>query len=71
MIVGTHLDGGASSPLDALLFLTLGYLAGAYSPYGVVAMGTLMSGSYLVFVELPQPDHVRDVLPGRDGLPSR
>jgi diguanylate cyclase (GGDEF)-like protein len=55
VIVGTHLDGGASSPLDALLFLTLGFLAGAYSPYGVVAMGTLMSGSYLVFVELPQP----------------
>jgi diguanylate cyclase (GGDEF)-like protein len=55
VIVGTHLDGGASSPLDALLFLTLGFLAGAYSPYGVVAMGMLMSGSYLVFVELPHP----------------
>ena len=50
-----RLDGGAVSPLDALLFLTLGYLAVAYSPYGVVAMGTLMSGSYLVFVELPAP----------------
>ena len=55
VLVGTRLDGGASSPLDALLFLTLGFLAGAYSPYGVVAMGTLMSVSYLVFVELPHP----------------
>ena len=55
VLVATRLDGGATSPLDALLFLTLGYLAGAYSPYGVVAMGTLMSGSYLAFVELPDP----------------
>ena len=55
VIAGTYLDGGASSPLDALLFLTLGFLAGAYSPYGVVAMGSLMSASYLVFVELPSP----------------
>ncbi len=55
VVVGARLDGGATSPLDALLFLTLGYLAGAYSPYGVVAMGTLMSGSYLLFVELPDP----------------
>jgi diguanylate cyclase (GGDEF)-like protein len=55
VLIATHLDGGASSPLDALLFLTLGFLAGAYSPYGVVAMGGLMSGSYLVFVELPTP----------------
>jgi diguanylate cyclase (GGDEF)-like protein len=55
VIVGVRLDGGSSSPLGALLFLTLGFLAGAYSPYGVVAMGSLMSGSYLVFVELPDP----------------
>ena len=55
VLVGTRLDGGATSPLDALLFLTLGYLAAAYSPYGVVAMGTVMSVSYLVFVELPNP----------------
>jgi diguanylate cyclase (GGDEF)-like protein len=55
VLVGTRLDGGATSPLDALLFLTLGYLAGAYSPYGVVAMGTLMSGSYFLFVELHDP----------------
>ena len=37
VIDGTRLDGGASSPLDALLFLTLTYMAAAYSPYGVVA----------------------------------
>jgi diguanylate cyclase (GGDEF)-like protein len=46
-------DGGASSPLDALLFLTLTYMAVAYSPYGVVAMGGVMTLSYLFFVELP------------------
>jgi diguanylate cyclase (GGDEF)-like protein len=55
VLVATRLDGGASSPLDALLFLTLGYLAAAYSPYGVVAMGGMMSAGYLVFVALPDP----------------
>jgi diguanylate cyclase (GGDEF)-like protein len=52
IIFVTRLDGGASSPLDALLFLTLGYMAVAYSPYGVVAMGSVMSGGYFFFVEL-------------------
>ena len=53
VIVGTRLDGGPSSPLDALLFLTLTFLAVAYSPYGVVVMGGLMTAAYLFFVELP------------------
>jgi diguanylate cyclase (GGDEF)-like protein len=53
VVIGSRLDGGASSPLDALLFLTLTYMAAAYSPYGVVAMGGVMTASYLVFVELP------------------
>jgi diguanylate cyclase (GGDEF)-like protein len=53
IVVGTRLDGGSSSPLDALLFLTLTYMAVAYPPYGVVAMGTVMTGSYFLFVELP------------------
>ena len=53
VIIGTRLDGGSSSPLDALLFLTLTYMAVAYSPYGVVAMGTVMTVSYFFFVELP------------------
>jgi diguanylate cyclase (GGDEF)-like protein len=53
VVIGTRLDGGASSPLDALLFLTLTYMAAAYSPYGVVAMGGVMTASYLLFVELP------------------
>jgi diguanylate cyclase (GGDEF)-like protein len=53
VIIGTRVDGGASSPLDALLFLTLTYMAVAYSPYGVVAMGTVMTLGYLFFVELP------------------
>jgi diguanylate cyclase (GGDEF)-like protein len=55
VIVVTRVDGGPSSPLDAMLFLTLTYMAVAYSPYGVVAMGTVMTGSYLVFLELPHP----------------
>jgi diguanylate cyclase (GGDEF)-like protein len=55
VVVGTHLDGGSSSPLDALLFLTLTYMAVAYSPYGVLAMGLFMSASYLLFVVLPGP----------------
>ena len=53
VIIGTRFDGGASSPLDALLFLTLTYMAVAYSPHGVVAMGSLMTLGYLFFVELP------------------
>ena len=53
VIIGTRLDGGPSSPLDALLFLTLTFLAVAYSPYGVVVMGSLMTVAYLFFVELP------------------
>ena len=53
VIIGTRLDGGPSSPLDALLFLTLTFLAVAYSPYGVVVMGSLMTPAYLFFVELP------------------
>jgi diguanylate cyclase (GGDEF)-like protein len=53
VIIGTRLDGGSSSPLDGLLFVTLTFMAVAYSPYGVVAMGTVMTGSYFLFVELP------------------
>jgi len=54
VIIGTRLDGGASSPLDALLFLTLTYMAHAYSPHGVVVMGGFMTGGYFLFVELPE-----------------
>src|SRR3954469_19566045 len=53
VIIGTRLDGGPSSPLDGLLFLVLTFLAVAYSPYGVVLMGSLMTAAYLFFVELP------------------
>jgi diguanylate cyclase (GGDEF)-like protein len=53
VIIGTRLDGGSSSPLDGLLFVTLTYMAVAYSPYGVLAMGTVMTGSYFLFVEFP------------------
>ena len=47
ILTATWLDGGASSPLDALLFLTLTYMAVAYPPYGVVAMGAAMMGGYV------------------------
>jgi diguanylate cyclase (GGDEF)-like protein len=53
VVLVTRLDGGSSSPLDALLFLALTYAAVAYSPYGVVAMGGVMTLSYLLVVELP------------------
>jgi diguanylate cyclase (GGDEF)-like protein len=54
VIIGTRLDGGPSSPLDALMFITLTYLAVTYSPYGVVVMGSVMAVSYFLFVELPE-----------------
>ena len=54
VVVVARLDGGSSSPLDALLFLALTYAAVAYSPYGVVAMGGVMTFSYLFVVELPE-----------------
>jgi diguanylate cyclase (GGDEF)-like protein len=53
VVIGTRVDGGASSPLDALLFLALTYMAVAYPPYGVVAMGSAMTLSYFFFVQLP------------------
>jgi diguanylate cyclase (GGDEF)-like protein len=54
VVLATRLDGGSSSPLDALLFLTLAYMAVAYSPWGVVAMGSVMTLGYFCFVELPE-----------------
>jgi diguanylate cyclase (GGDEF)-like protein len=50
--LASRVDGGGSSPLFALLFLTLAYMALAYPPGGVLAMGTLMAGTY-VFVVAP------------------
>jgi diguanylate cyclase (GGDEF)-like protein len=48
--VGSRVDGGVGSPLYALLFITLGFLAVAYPPWGVVAVGAVMTGAYLVCV---------------------
>ncbi|SNR66465.1 diguanylate cyclase (GGDEF) domain-containing protein [Blastococcus mobilis] len=53
VVIGTRADGGPSSPLDALLFLTLAYMAVACPPYGVVAVGSVMTLGYFVVVELP------------------
>ncbi|MGY1615605.1 diguanylate cyclase domain-containing protein [Geodermatophilus sp. SYSU D00691] len=50
--VGTRIDGGGSSPLFALLFLTLAYMAFTYTPGGVVLVGTAMAASY-VLIALP------------------
>ncbi|MCV2489937.1 GGDEF domain-containing protein [Geodermatophilus sp. YIM 151500] len=44
------LDGASTSPLHSLLFLALGFLTVAYPPYGVVAMGSLMTLSYVLVV---------------------
>src|SRR3712207_9472455 len=46
----SRVDGGASSPLFALLFITLGFTAVAYPPWGVVALGAVMTGASLVCV---------------------
>jgi diguanylate cyclase (GGDEF)-like protein len=54
--VGAQVDGGADSPLFALLFITLGFLGVAYPPWGVVAMGAVMTGAYLVYVAGPGLD---------------
>jgi len=48
--VATRVDGGAGSPLSALLFLTLAFMAVAYRPSGVVLMGVVMTGGYLLCV---------------------
>ena len=48
--VGSRVDGGVDSPVYALLFITLGFLAVAYPPWGVVAVGAVMTGAYLVCV---------------------
>ena len=53
--VAARLDGG-HSPLYALLFITLGFMAATYPPYGVAAMGSLMVASYLLVVSLPDVD---------------
>jgi diguanylate cyclase (GGDEF)-like protein len=51
--VVARIDGGAISPLFCLLFITLAYMAVAYPPCGVVAIGGLMTASYLLIVALP------------------
>jgi diguanylate cyclase (GGDEF)-like protein len=51
--VASRIDGGGTSPLFSLLFLTLAYMALAYPPGGVVAMGTLMAGTYVLVVTPP------------------
>ncbi|WP_236831065.1 diguanylate cyclase [Blastococcus sp. KM273128] len=53
VVVATRLDGGAASPLDALLFLALTFMAAAYPPAGVVVMGSAVMAGYLFFIVLP------------------
>ncbi|WNV77169.1 diguanylate cyclase [Geodermatophilus sp. DSM 44513] len=48
--VATRVDGGASSPLSVLLFLLLAFMAVAYPPSGVVLMGAVTTGGYLLCV---------------------
>jgi diguanylate cyclase (GGDEF)-like protein len=53
VIVIVRVDGGATSPLFALLFLTLGFMAITYPPQGVVLTGAVMTGGYLFGVAWP------------------
>jgi diguanylate cyclase (GGDEF)-like protein len=55
VVIGTHFDGGADSPLITLLFLTLGFMSAAFQPAGVVWMGGFMVTAYLVVDVLPEP----------------
>jgi diguanylate cyclase (GGDEF)-like protein len=50
-----RIDGGSSSPLYTLLFITLGFSAAAYPPYGVALMGFLMTASQVLIVSMPDP----------------
>jgi diguanylate cyclase (GGDEF)-like protein len=56
--LASRADGGADSPFFALHFLTLGFLAAAYPPGGVLVMGAVMTGSYLTCVSAPRLDSV-------------
>ncbi len=51
--VAARRDGGESSPLSVLLFLTLTYMAMAYPVVGVAAMGAFMTVAYLLVVCTP------------------
>jgi diguanylate cyclase (GGDEF)-like protein len=51
--IAGRIDGGSSSPLYTIFFLTLGFMALAYPPAGVVLMGTLMAGVYLLVIAPP------------------
>ena len=49
----SRVDGGATSPMAGLLFLTLAFMAVTYPPAGVVAMGGLMIAAYLLVICAP------------------
>jgi diguanylate cyclase (GGDEF)-like protein len=51
-----RIDGGAHSPLAVLMFLTLAFMAVAYPPLGVIALGGLMTVVYLLGVSTPGAD---------------
>ena len=51
-----RIDGGASSPLSTLLFLALAFMAVAYPPLGVLAMGSCMTAVHLLVIAAPHVD---------------
>jgi diguanylate cyclase (GGDEF)-like protein len=51
--VAARVDGGSASPLYTLLFITLGFMAAAYPPYGVAVIGFLMTLSFVLVVSMP------------------
>jgi diguanylate cyclase (GGDEF)-like protein len=54
--VAARIDAGHHSPLWTLLFVTLGFMSATYPPYGVAAMGSLMTASYLLVISVPDVD---------------
>ncbi|SFP30961.1 diguanylate cyclase (GGDEF) domain-containing protein [Geodermatophilus dictyosporus] len=56
--LGARLDGGAESPLWAMLFVTLAFMAVAYPPVGVALTGAVMAAAHLFVVADEIDSHV-------------
>jgi diguanylate cyclase (GGDEF)-like protein len=52
-VVVARIDGGGTSPVLGLLFVTLAFVSFAYPPAGVLAVGGLVSATYGLVIALP------------------
>jgi diguanylate cyclase (GGDEF)-like protein len=52
-VIVARIDGGGTSPVLALLFVTLAFVSFAYPPAGVLAVGGLVSATYGLVIALP------------------